>query len=146
MSLIREDCIDFNEKRPVCVAAENGKTYRLENKAGYKVRKVKVDGCLEMEAARRCDYLMSIDGQNRDLVYFIELKGGKLHDALIQVMSAMEALKDEFRGYLKNARIVGSRDVPGLTLQPAYKKLDRMVRETGGNIIYRTNKEYNEII
>jgi hypothetical protein len=146
MSRIKEECIEFDEVRPVCTASEKGKIYKLVNKGKYRVRKVKVDKCLDLGNNRKCDFLMSIDGQDTDFVYFIELKGGALVDGVEQVLSTMELLKSEFDNYVQHVRIIGNRDVPGLKQHPQYKKLDRAVKETGGNIIYRTNKEYTETI
>ncbi len=74
MNLIPDVCIEFNEERKICIAIENGKTYKLENISSHKIRKVKVDGCiLQNEGKKMCDYLMDVVGIDR--VIFIELKG-----------------------------------------------------------------------
>ncbi len=147
MSLILEKCVEFNEKRKICIAAENSKTYRLENNSGYLVRKVKIDGCVAQGAGeRRCDYLMNIDNDGFKSAFFIELKGGALVDALEQIHETIGYLKKEFKGYSLNARIVGSRDVPNFKSQPAYLKLAREVKSTKGTIERATNKIYTEKI
>ncbi len=96
MSLIPDECIEFNEERKICIAFEKGKTYRLNNNSNYKIRKVKVDNCItEAIREKRCDYLMEIKSIER--VIFIELKGGDLAHALRQLYSAIVSLKAEFQ-------------------------------------------------
>ncbi len=46
MNLITDKCVEFDEERKICIAVEKGKTYRLNNNSGYKIRKVKVDKCI----------------------------------------------------------------------------------------------------
>ena len=77
MSLIPNDCIEFDDERKICIAFEKGKTYRLLNSSNYKIRKVIVDKCIEQNVGeKRCDYLMEIKSIKR--VIFIELKGGEI--------------------------------------------------------------------
>jgi hypothetical protein len=147
MSLIPDRCIEFKGKRKVCVATENGKTYILNNLSGFVVRKVIVDGCLQQkEKERACDFLMSIDEQNNNVVYFIELKGGKLIDAIKQLHQTAVRLKDEFNNYTLNIRIVGSKDVPRIKLTPEYTKLVKLVDASNGKIKIATNKQFSENI
>src|SRR5437867_3181568 len=113
MSLIPEECVEYDEARPICIASENNKIFRLINKSGFKIRKVKVDRCLSQKAGeRRCDYLMSLTERQNQRVIFIELKGGALNDAVEQILSTIIFLKKEFINRRIDARIVGSRDVP----------------------------------
>ena len=90
MSLITTNCIEFNERRRICIAREGGKIYTLENNSDFIIRKVKADGCLsQKEGEHRCDYIMSIDNQNNNRVFFIELKGGKMLDAVEQIFDTI---------------------------------------------------------
>jgi len=147
MSLIAPACIEFNEKRKICTAKEAGKSYTLENESGFIVRKVKADKCLpQKEREHRCDYLMSIDNQNNDRVFFIELKGTKLLDAVGQIFDTIIYLKKEFINYRLEARIVGRSDTPNIKLDPKYRKLAREILPTNGRIIIATNKFYSERI
>ncbi len=137
MSLIPNECIEFDEERKICVAFENGKTYRLNNNSNYKIRKVKVDKCIGQEMKeKRCDYLMEIKSIKR--VIFIELKGGDLVHALRQLYSAITYLKREFGNYQIDARIIGSGDVPGFINVPDYRKLAKELLPKG-TILTRTN-------
>jgi hypothetical protein len=145
MSLISEKCIDFKDNRKECVASENGKTFKLENKSEHVVRKVKVDKCIpQAEGEARCDFLMNVD--EKRIVYFFELKGGDLRKALKQITDTIEYLKFEFSNFIFEARIVGSGNVPKLKAVTAYKNLAKLVLPTNGEIIYRTNKFHTESI
>jgi hypothetical protein len=147
MSLIVDKCIEFKDKRKVCVASENGKTYTLNNSSGFVIRKVVVDGCLpQKDGEKVCDFLMSIDEQNNNVVYFIELKGGRLKDAIDQVYQTTVRLKNEFNNYKMNIRIVGSRNVPGISLIPEYLRLVKYIDFTKGTIKIATNKQFSETI
>ncbi|MEO8853859.1 MAG: hypothetical protein ABI359_08775 [Ginsengibacter sp.] len=145
MSLIPAKCIEFNDKRKVCVAEENGKKYNLNNHFGLLIRKVKIDKCLDQDIGeKRCDYLM--DCENLKRVIFIELKGGDLNKAVVQIYSTIVYLKNEFINYKIDARIVGSKDVPRFKNTPAYRKLAKDVLPTGGRIERATNYIYIENI
>jgi hypothetical protein len=145
MSLILEKCIEYNDNRKECIATENGKTFKLENKSGLIVRKVKVDKCLAQKVEEgRCDFLMNVD--EKRIVYFIELKGGDLRKGLKQIIDTIEYLNSEFTNFIFEARIVGSGNVPRLKTIIAYKNLAKLVLPTNGKIIYRTNKFHTESI
>lgn len=144
MSLIPDECVEFDEERKVCTAFEKGKIYRLNNNSSYRIRKVKVDKCVAQEVGeRRCDYLLDIKRIQR--VIFIELKGGDLAHALRQVYSAITFLKGEFKNFQFDARIVGSRDVPGFISLPDYLKLAKEILPNG-TIKRGTNNNYHEDI
>lgn len=144
MSLILNECIEFDEERKICIAFEKGKTYRLNNNSNYKIKKVKVDECISQNAGeKRCDYLMEIKSIKR--VIFIELKGGDLVHALRQLYSAIYYLKTEFRNYQVDIRIIGSRDVPGFINIPEFKKLAKEILPNG-TIERATNNIYSENI
>lgn len=145
MSLMLDECIEFDEERKICVAFEKGKTYRLNNDSNYKIRKVKVDNCIAQNTGEKsCDYLMEIKSIKR--VFFIELKGGDLAHALRQLYSAITFLKKEFGNFQIDARIVGSRDVPGFIGLPDYLKLEKVIRSAKGKIERSTNNFYSENI
>lgn len=145
MSLIPDECIEFDEERKVCIAFEKGKTYRLNNNSSYNIRKVKVDKCIEQGIGeKRCDYLMEIKSIKR--VIFIELKGGDLAHALKQLYSSITLLKNEFGNFRIDARIVGSRDVPGFISLPDYLKLEKEIHSAKGKIERATNNIYSENI
>ena len=145
MNLIPDRCIEFNEKRKFCIASQNGKTYRLENNSNFDIKKIKIDGCLDAkkEGEKRCDYLMEIQQIAR--VIYIELKGGDLSHALKQIHSSVLHLKSEYENFQIDARIVGSRDVPGFINIPNYRKLAILIGPKG-KIGRSTNNFYSENI
>ncbi len=145
MSLILAKCIEFNDKREICVAYENGKKYQLNNISNITIRKVKVDKCLLQKIGeKRCDFLMDTNDPKR--VFFIELKGGALNKAVNQIYSTILYLKSEYKNYRIDARIVGSKDVPGFKNTPDYKKLAKEILPTNGVIKRGTNNIYTESI
>lgn len=144
MSLIPIECIKSYDERKICIAFENGKMYKLKNNSSYKIRKVKIDNCIDRHEEKRCDYLMEIESIYR--VIFIELKGGDLAHALKQIYNTILYLKSEFKNYQIDARIVGSRDVPGFIGLPDYLRLEREIRKFKGQIIRGTNNIYIENI
>ena len=145
MSLIAAACIEFKDQRKICVAVENGKKYELKNNSGVTIRKVKVDKCLlQGIGEKRCDFL--IDSEELKRVFFIELKGGDLNRAVNQIRSTILFLKQEFKNYRADARIVGSKDVPGFKNTPNYRKLAIEILPTKGTIERATNNIYTESI
>ena len=144
MSLIPINCIQYFDERKICIAFEKGKTYKLNNNSNHKIKKVKVDKCMFDLGEKRCDYLMQIERIER--VIFIELKGGDLVHALKQIYTTIVYLRAEFKNYRIDARIVGSKDVPGFISLPFYRKLDIEIRKHKGQIIRATNNIYIENI
>ena len=145
MSLILQNCIDFRDKRKECIASENGKTFKLENKGSVSIRKVKVDKCIPQKAGEgRCDFVMDIEEMKK--VFFIELKGGNLTKALQQITDSILYLQTEYKDFIFEARIVGTRDVPNFLSSDNYKKLAQLIIPTTGTIKRATNKFYSESI
>lgn len=147
MSLILKACIEHEDNRNECVAYENSKTFKLINQSRFVVRKVKVDKCLpQVEGEKRCDFLFSINCPEMKRVFFIELKGDRLVDAVKQIHETINYLKENFKDHVLEARIVGSGDVPNLRTNPYYLRLQRAINPTKGTIKRATNKFYSETI
>ena len=145
MNLVLEKCIEFKDNRKECVASENGKTFKIENKTGLYIRKVKVYKCIPQNIGEgRCDFLMDVEECKK--VYFIELKGGNLDKAVQQICDSIAYLKPEFTNYTFEARIVGSRDSPDFLSSDNYRKLAKLILPTNGKIRRGTNKFYTESI
>jgi hypothetical protein len=148
MSMIGGACVEYHEVRKVCMAEENGKKYYLDNvQAVFKVRKVKVDGCIAVAIdTKKCDFLFSVDDQQNDKVFFVELKGGDILYGLKQIHAAIDLLKSEFVGYRLEARVVSSRGAPNFESHPDYKRLLKQIEPTGGRIQVATNKFLKDTI
>ncbi len=145
MNLVPAKCLEHNDKRKICVAEENGKKYRLDNNSGVTIKKVKVDKCLPQKVnEKRCDFLIEAEELRR--VFFIELKGADLNKAVNQIHSSILYLKNEFKNYKIDARIVGSKDVPDIKITANYRKLAKEILPTKGTIKRGTNNIYIESI
>lgn len=127
MSLILEECIEFDEVRRRCTAEEKGKKFILINKTGFRIKKIRVDGCLrQQQNEKRCDYLINayspdITKGQKPIAFFIELKGGDLNRAVKQLIDSVVYLKSEFSGHILNARIIGRSQVMNLHAGRDYK-------------------------
>jgi hypothetical protein len=143
MSLIPNGCIEYNEVRKICVAEEKGKKYTLINDSGFTIQKIRVDGCISQQPGeKRCDYLFKLEKGEPDRAVFVELKGGDLIQAIRQVTDTINYLGPELSAYKKFVRIIGSRDVQRLRLNPAYSKLIRLT--PSDHFEYATNGNYSE--
>lgn len=141
MSLILSSCVEYHDKRKVCVASEFGKTYTLNNTSNYRIRKVKVDKCLlQKEGEKRCDYLFHLDNNEGQRAIFIEFKGGATTDAVKQLYDTVIYLKNELANCQLNVRIVGTRDTPNIENSPHYRKLMREIEFPKGTIKRATNR------
>lgn len=145
MSLLLDKCVEFEDKRKHCVADENGKTYRILNNSEFVIKKVKIDKCIKQGIGeKRCDFLFCIDNLKR--VIFVELKGGKLSTALLQLTETIQYLKNEFKGYKIDARIIGSKDIPNFKSIPSYRALAILVGNNNGTLVRATNNIYTETV
>ena len=131
-------CLDFKDHKcstcgsdRIVVAQENKRTYRLQNRSGRLICKLRVDACLVTEG-KRCDFII-IDCEAED-VFLIELKGNKLIHGLEQLDATFERFRNRFQGRVY-ARIILSRvSVPNLANEPAMLKLQRKIKQTGGDL------------
>lgn len=145
MSLIPNNCVEYDEPRPVCIAEEKGKKYTLQNDSRFRIQKIKVDGCLaQKEKEKRCDYLFKIEKRNPQAAIFVELKGAELIIAIRQVLQTIAYLHSELKNYELLVRIVGSRDAPQMKLDTAYRQLTRIIPPQ--NFKYATNCFLKETI
>lgn len=84
-------CNIFNSNK-IISTDENGRKFNIINNNATFVNKVKVDNCYQT-VGRKCDYLfevMSPSCKNTlNKVYYVELKGCKLDDALEQLISTI---------------------------------------------------------
>ena len=75
-----EDCNSTNKNKIVSVS-ENKRTFRINNKSLFTINKVEVDGCYISEG-RKCDFLFEIIENDVKEVFYVELKGKHIEDAV----------------------------------------------------------------
>lgn len=81
--------------------------HRATNQDGvFDVRHYRLDGEL-IHQEKCCDYLLINDTSKK--AYFIELKGGNVDEAVVQLEAAAEKCKGELKGYSFWYRIVCSK-------------------------------------
>jgi hypothetical protein len=141
--MIPTECIKGSATSRICVAKENGKEYRVEKNSPFLWMKIKIEDCvIKGTSIQKCDYLVQIQPNSS---YFIELKssGEQISEACDQIYSTINYLRPVLGGQVLHARIVGcqsasrsnkNKNVPDLIAIPSYRKLDKLVRPTGGNI------------
>ncbi|QJB46433.1 hypothetical protein [Dolichospermum flos-aquae] len=133
--LFREsECKEFCDTRKTIVVRDSGnkQEYRITNKNGKEICKIKVDGCLIKEG-ERCDYLiLSCEDKS---AFFVELKGHDLQKALSQIDSSINKLKDEIpelQEFKIYARIVLNRNpTPDINSSIEIKLKKRLKQQNG---------------
>lgn len=96
------------KKVRVVSVEEKGKKFTLKTCATRKVEKHKIDGeLIDDNNVKRCDWAITVDSDERLAIYFIELKGTDLKQAIYQLQSTVEHMKDFYMGYReKQAHVV----------------------------------------
>jgi hypothetical protein len=92
----------------IITAEENGRKLTIKNPTARLIRKVKVDGCLEDIAGKRCDYLFEIDDPAA-LVIYLELKGCDIEKAYAQLVATLALFQPIHKNCKKACHIVASR-------------------------------------
>jgi hypothetical protein len=124
-------CQEFCDTRKTIVFKESGnkQEYRVSNKNGKEICKIKVDGCLIKEG-ERCDYLM-LSCQDK-LAFFVELKGHDLKKAIAQIDSSITKLITEIQDFKIYARIVLNRNpTPDINSSVEIKLKKRLKQKNG---------------
>lgn len=104
-------CNTFNSNNIITVE-ENSRKFRINNDNSLYINKVKVDGCYQTNG-KKCDYLFEIMSPSSknvlSQIYYVELKGCKLDDALEQLISTINSCDSIHRDIPKTAVAVLSR-------------------------------------
>lgn len=102
-----------------CVCEENGKKFRLEYPDNWKCERVRIDGkILNEQYIRKCDYAFLLSDQNnkKKWLFYVELKGVDLKEAIKQLESTVKTLRDQYKDYVNNeAHAVCCRIIPHMT-------------------------------
>ena len=133
--LFREsECQEFCDNRKTIVVKDSGnkQEYRITNKNGKEICKIKVDGCL-IKNGERCDYLI-LACEDKS-AFFVELKGHDLQKALSQIDSSITKVKNEiqeFKEFKIYARIVLNRNpTPDINSSIEIKLKKRLKQQNG---------------
>lgn len=105
----------------------------------YFVRHYKLDGDL-ISQRKCCDFLLINDTVKR--AYFIELKGGNIDEAIVQLESGFRLFQPELAGYEFHFRIVSSKV---RTLDLRKNTFRKFKDKWGSSLQYRTNV-FNETL
>jgi len=120
-------------------ANEGGRSFTLDNKSGYYVRKWAIDDVVFYgRTDMRCDYVIEV--QSSKVTYFwIELKGKDLVQACRQILNTIDlvfvpdAVQHESRVITTGTNTIDIRSID-------YIRLDKLMRRGGGILKTYTNK------
>ena len=115
-----EDCNSSNKNKIVSVS-ENKRTFRINNKSLFTINKVEVDGCYISEG-RKCDFLFEIIEDEVKEVFYVELKGKHIEDAVEQLEATLKACLELHKTIPRSCYIVASRVPKASTSTQKYKK------------------------
>jgi len=139
----QEECCEFCDKRKDIPFKDKGnkQEYRIINDNSILICKIRIDDCL-ITSGNRCDYLAikCIEKDEKLIIeslYFIELKGSKLKDALVQIETTIKHTKikplflDNPKVY---ARIVFNRQRTPDIKSSEKIKFEKMIKKFNGNL------------
>lgn len=134
-------CFDFinkHHKTIVCTDQKSSPKYIYENIAEDALTKYKVDGCLIDDDGSKCDFLLL--NCDKEISYFIELKGSDLMKAVEQIDRSIELLHKDLAKFSIEARIVLTR-VNTIDLKnPKLIKLENKLKKLNGRLIKQTRQ------
>lgn len=108
-------------------AKENGRKLTINNKDGSRICIIKLDGCVYQrgKGPSKCDYVFSFtsaDGEQKK-VLFVELKGGDVEAAYLQLESSINLYKNDIKDSKKEALVIAKK-CPRADDSSAKKKKD----------------------
>ena len=115
------------------VASEKRKSFRIDNKTGVEVTKVKVDGCLIKSMQNKCDFVFVVE--NSQQVIFVELKSEDVNHAYTQIVKTIEY----FKGFVD----LDKGQIEGCIVSAA---LPREANLKFQNLIAKFKKEHGKIL
>jgi hypothetical protein len=123
----------------IITAEENKRKLTINNPSGKLIKKVKVDGCLEVGTGKRCDYLFEIEEPISHVIY-LELKGNNVERAYQQLIATIELFVNEHQGTKKECHIVASR-VPKAGTKVQDLKVE-LLKKKKATLIVSTDKAF----
>ena len=125
---------DYGKAVSYPVAEENGLSFTLQNDSKLVVKKWAVDNVVfKGRKEKRCDYLLFVKGIDIDVYYWIELKGSDVIKACEQILSTINMIVID-KNAIQHSRIISSRVYERDARDNTYRRLDKMMRATGGRL------------
>lgn len=115
-------------------AKERGRSFILNNKSGYLIRRWSIDKVIFKDSIEeRCDYLVEVQKPERRVYYWIELKGKDVVKACRQILNTIR-LVSVLEEADQEARVITSatNKIDIRTLD--YIKLDGLMRSKRGRL------------
>jgi len=126
-------------KAKIIVSEEKGMKHTANNTRLCNVRQFQIDGGIipvTDTTTIRCDYLVLND--NNCNAYFIELKrSGSISEAIAQIQTSIEMLKNELPNYIYHGRIIGN-SIHGIQDSKTIDKKRAHIKKYKGNIQHKT--------
>ena len=125
-----------DNKKKISLSDQPSSKYEALNPDQKIFSLYRIDSDNILTGQRKCDYLLvrCIDKH----CFFIELKGRHLLDAIEQVLQTIEALKQKLVGHVLHVRIILTATTSPDLSHAKYRRLDKIVKATGGKIIQKT--------
>jgi hypothetical protein len=122
-------CLHYrNSRENLGALRRNNREYQPQNPDRKNVEVYVVDGCLVTGAEeKKCDFLLA--NCSNSVVYFIELKGRDLEDAIEQVRQTIRRYSSTFADWTIHARIILTRCNPVQYRSAAEVALDRWLSQ-----------------
>jgi hypothetical protein len=126
-----QKCQKFCDTREIIVISDKKSTqWTFKNPAKKCVCHIQIDGCIiENQEVRKCDHLFLVCDEKS--AFLIELKGKKLEDALEQILSTLQQLKNNLTGFNIYARVALTR-APKI-LSPKAEKIEKQLGKLLGH-------------
>jgi hypothetical protein len=130
--------------KPVVVKGEHGRKFTLIVPKPAVVEKVRIDdGAIKGNQTKKCDWAIKINPATLDYVFFIELKGSALDQAIKQLECTIIELKEFHHGYKnKQAHAVCSKILPAFN-SSAQVAIANFSRKHG--FILKWHSQYAEV-
>lgn len=124
------------DNRKILVLREKKCQYVFYNDNQFDICQVDIDGCM-IKNGKRCDFLV-IYPENSS-VYFVELKGSDLFQAVDQINQSLNILLPYLNNTKINARIVLTKvSVPDIRNSSTLLKFEKRVKLLNGNFKIET--------
>ncbi|NOZ91351.1 MAG: hypothetical protein GXO60_08725 [Epsilonproteobacteria bacterium] len=113
-------CNELTTNKIISIS-ENKRIFRINNSSLFSINRVEVDGCY-ITSGRKCDYLFEILDSDILEVFYVELKGKHLEDAIEQLEETLKYCLGIHKSINRSCFIVASRVPKASTSTQKMKK------------------------